>query len=311
VALLAGLALVGCTTRTPLNPLNWYGSEFLGLFWALCLTLLPLAWWQRTRASQPHDDYLGPAPGTYELARLADHGRRVADCALAALVHTGKAELEPGRRIKRTAAEPPTEPYERAVWNLIIAAGWSDLDDLKAQALGPNIGALRALDEALEAKGLVLPAEERRRIDNLPLYTALGLALFGFAKVLVGVNRDRPVGFLLLSLLALGVGVWNYRRAYGTWATGRGTRLLRDAEPGVRQAQRTEPLSGRLVALSVALFGVEELNALGLSFMAIYLLPPPRDRSGDGSSGCGGGGDGGGDGGGSGCGGCGGCGGGD
>ena len=39
LGLLAALLLLGCTTRTPLNPFNWYGTEFLGLFAGLCVGL--------------------------------------------------------------------------------------------------------------------------------------------------------------------------------------------------------------------------------------------------------------------------------
>lgn len=301
-ALAAVLVLAGCTARLPLNPFNWHGTEFLGLFWGLCVVLLPLAVWWRNRQAGPVEMYAGPPLSTYEAARLAAHGQRVADAALAALVHTGKAELVPEFRIKRTAAHPPTEPYERAVWNLIITSGWSDLNKIRVMAVGPNIGALQALDASLQAKGLLLSVGERRRLNRIPLLTAVGLGLFGVAKVLVGVSRDRPVGFLLASLLALCFFFSYYRSARGCWSTGRGTHLLRDLADRVKQERQEGAYSTRKIALSVALFGAGELQYLGMSTMAAYLAPPPHNSSSDGGSGCGGSGCGGG-----GCGGCGGC----
>jgi uncharacterized protein (TIGR04222 family) len=305
---LAAAALVGCTARTPLNPLNWYGTEFLWLFWGLFGALALLTLWLQRQGLGPADAYLGPLPSTYELARLAERGQRLSVSAVASLVHAGKAELVDGRRIKRTDAAPPTEPYERAIWNLIIPAGWSDLDKVRDQAEGANIGALQALDRSLEAKGLLLPAAERQRLDRIPVLVAAGLGLFGVAKIAVGASRDRPVGLLLLSLAGLVAVVVLYRQVYGMWATRRGQGLLREMAPVVQQHQQAgPPFTAQTVALSVALFGVNELSALGLDALIPALRPPNTGSSADGGSGCGsdgGGGDG------SGCGGCGGCGGG-
>jgi uncharacterized protein (TIGR04222 family) len=309
LALAALLVLAGCTARMPLNPLNWYGTEFLGLFWGLCAVLLPLSIWWRNRAVGPEEAYLGPPLSTYELARLADQGRRVAESALAVLVHAGHAELVPERKIKRTDAAPPTEPYEHAVWNLLAPSGAIGLDKLREQASGRNIGVLRALDKSLEDKGLKLSAGEQRRVDQIPLFTALGLGLFGLAKTVVGLNRDRPVGFLTISLLALGFLVFTYAKSYGSWATGRGRRLLREATTAVRQElQEGSTYSRSKVALSVALVGIAELQYLGLSTLATYLQPPSQAGGSDGGGGDSSGGDGGSGCGGGGCGGCGGCG---
>ena len=306
VLVLAALALVGCTARLPLNPLNWYGADFLALFAGLCATLLPAALWLRARAAGPPADYAGPPLGTYELARLAEHGRRVADCAIAALVHTEQAVLVPERSIRRTFAPPPADPYERAVWDLLPESGPTDLDQLRKQARDPSLPALQALDAALEAKGVLFSARERARLNRIPGLTALALALFGLVKVLVGLNRYWPVGFLMLMLLGLGLGVVYFYHNHGSWATGRGRQLLLNLVPVLRQAQVDRAYSGQVVALSVAVFGVAELAAFGMRTLATYMQPPPQ-TGGDGGSGCGS------DGGGSGCGGggCGGCGGGD
>jgi uncharacterized protein (TIGR04222 family) len=302
VALLGLLVLAGCSTRLPLNPFNWYGTEFLCLFWGLGLVLLPLSLWLRKLVSGPPDDYLGPPLGTYELARLAGRGKRLADSALAALAHTGHLVLLPDSKVRRTNAEPPTDAYERAVWNLVIPAGWSDLLTVRTRAHSANTGVLQTLDNALEAKGLLLPDAKRQRLTQLPVIVTLALGAFGMAKVFVGASRGRPIGYLVLSLMALALAGW-YCYEYRAWATNRGNRLLRETAAQLRERQPT-PLSGAGVALAVALFGITELRALGLASMAELLAPPSNaiggsdGGSGCSSSGCGGGG----------CGGCGGCG---
>ena len=70
----------------------------------------------------------------------------MAESAIAALVHASRAELVPDRRICRTASAPPLNPYERAMWNLMIPSGWTNLDKLRIQAVSSFIGALQALD---------------------------------------------------------------------------------------------------------------------------------------------------------------------
>ena len=294
------LLLVGCTTRLPLNPFNWYGTEFLRLFWALGVGLLPWAWWLRHRGRGPEEPYSGEPPSPYALARLAHSGRYLVDSALAALAHAGKIELLDEQKVKRVGAIPPDDPYERAVWNLIIFFGWSDLAALRQDAIGPNVGALRTLDEELESKGLLLPKAERRRLHRLPLLAVLGLGIFGLVKVLVGLSRHRPVGYLVLSLLGLGfaaiASLW-----HSAWATGRGVRLLRALAPKVQQRRLAGPLTSQTVALTVAFFGVSELRTLGLTELTQRLSPPTSSGAGSGGDGGAGEGDGGG-----GCGGCGG-----
>lgn len=167
-----------------------------------------------------------------------------------------------------------------------------------------NLSSVQALDNALISQGLLLPPAVRRRLDNIPLLTILGLWVFGLVKVIVGLMRDRPVGYLLLSLALLAIGGWFCWQQGAAWATGRGTALLQATADELHQPGRS--LTAQAVAMHVALFGVTHLKALGLGEIALLLAPPVDFNSGsDGgsgcsssSSGCGG----------SGCGGCGGCG---
>ena len=301
LGLLAALLLLGCTTRTPLNPFNWYGTEFLGLFAGLCVVLLPLSVWWRNRLAGPSDEYRGEPLSVYEAARLAGHGHRLGQSVVAALVHDNKAELVPERKIRRTAAAAPVDAYELAVWQLVEAKGGTDLDELCRTVQASTFSEVLKLDQALIEKGLLLEVEARARLNWVPQLTAVGLALFGLTKVLVGLGRHRPVGFLIMMLVALVWSVWGYLSKNGSWATGRGRGLEAKLTSAVRNERRNRPFSVRAVALTVAIFGPDNLRYMGHSTLAAYLSPPPSANGGDGGgSGCGGGGCGGG-----GCGGCG------
>jgi uncharacterized protein (TIGR04222 family) len=298
LALAALLTLAGCTARLPLNPFNWHGTEFLLLFWTLCATLLPLACWARYRGAGPQAPHAGDLPSPYALARLAQRGRLVADSALAALAYEGHISFPEPNLLRRTTHAPPTNAYAFSLWQRIASAG-SPLVEIRHWGLSTDNPALRALDDELLAAGLLLPAPQRRHLDRLPLATTAALALLGAIKLVVGLSRDRPVGFLAISLVALGfvaVAIWYYR----AWATGRGAAVLQSI--GGRLArQRGRADGSEVVIMAVAVLGVSSLHSLGLGQLADQLAPPSSSSS-DGGSG--------GDGGGSGCGGsgCGGCG---
>ena len=298
------LLLVGCSTRLPLNPFDWYGTDFLVLFWSLCLVLVPLALWLRQRNRGVAEVPLGLSLSTYELARLAGGGQRLADSALAAMSFAGHVELLPDKEVRRLGLAAPTSPYEATVWGLLRGTTKTDLPTIRQQAMQENLSTVQALDDTLISQGLLLPPAMRRRLDSIPLLTILGLWIFGLVKVVVGLMRDRPVGYLLLSLALLAIGGWFCWQRGAAWATGRGTALLQATADDLQRPGRS--LSAHIVALHVALFGITQLKALGLGEIALLLAPPVDFNSGsDGGSGCSSSSSGCGS---SGCGGCGGCG---
>jgi hypothetical protein len=125
---------------------------------------------------------------------------------------------------------------------------------------------------------------------------------FGGLKTFVGLERERPVGFLVASLVGLLVFVIFQAAGEGTRLSARGKRFLqkeRAAEKarGVAAHAWTAPA----FVISVALLGYAQLDAFGLPELRRALAPAGDSSAGGGSSG-----DGGSDGGG-----CGGCGGGD
>lgn len=180
------------------------------------------------------------------------------------------------------------------------------LSTVRDKALADSLPALRTLDAELEQQGLLLPPAERQRLNRWPWLMTVALGAFGLVKVAVGISRDRPVGLLLFTLLALvlvtAMTGWHWR----AWSTGQGEHVLNTSRALARQQRLSQGTSDSLVTLWVALFRIAELKYLGLATIADLLSPPMTTDGGssggsDGGSGCGS----------SGCGGCGGCGGGD
>jgi hypothetical protein len=194
LALAALLVLAGCTARTPLNPFNWYGTEFLLLFWVLGATLLPLACWARYRGRGPLEDYPGELPSTYALARLAQRGRLVADSALdEELLATGLLLPAPERRrlnrlplaaavalglfglVKVLVGLSRGRPVEFLIISLVVLAFATSLAmHFGAWATGRGATVLRGIEERL--------ARQRGRADG-PNVVIMAVAVLGVSSL--------------------------------------------------------------------------------------------------------------------------------
>lgn len=297
-----------------MNPLDWSGEQFLSVYIPfLVLLLLAAKAWQST-LNQPSEE---PRPGELELDpyQVAVLERREGGvrAAVAALVHAGALKLEDG--VLKAVAGPPARmlPFERAVYEAVAGAR-GDVSELEKK-LGRE---LDKMEEGLRRRGLLMKPEVAERYVRYPKWLFFGPALgLGLAKMMVGISRDRPVGFLVVLLFfATVVGFWVLGSA--PWRTRRGDKALeklrRDNE-ALRTTAKADGAWGTLnsgsVAMAVALFGTGMLVSSGLGDLRSYLVPPgSAGGGGDVSFGDSGGGDGGGDGGGGCGGGCGGCGGG-
>lgn len=315
-ALVVPAVLAGCSASHSLNPLNWYGSEFLGLFWSLFAVIAVLLTVVMYWLGHPHDSqFPSQVPSVYSVARLSEAGALTVDAALASLHQRGDITFGTNGFIAPIAGHTPTHPFEQQVWARIGA--------------GNSLGAVRsAMDDTLGAfdtqlVGLgLLRSPEARKAAGLWIFFAWGtLLLFGIAKIVVGLNRERPVGFLAVSCLIVGAValIWVNKMPR---LTSRGAKYL--AHLRAQTARQAPPPNGLAadealldaatlgLVMGVALWGYSELDGLGLADLRRQLQPVAStgsDSSYDGGGGDSGGG--GGDSGGGGCGGCGGCGGGD
>jgi uncharacterized protein (TIGR04222 family) len=162
----------------------------------------------------------------------------------------------------------------------------------------------------LEAWGLMTPSEGVPACCWMPAaLMAIGL-LVGIAKLFVGWQRGKPVGFLMLMLIAFAVVTFFFFfRPLRTRAGDVELNSLRRARPELKRIRAGElgKTHSTDVALAAAMFG---LGAVAYGEMAAlpnawkYRNGPPVGSDGSSSSGCGTSGCGGGGGCGGGCGGC-------
>ncbi|NIJ37976.1 uncharacterized protein (TIGR04222 family) [Sphingopyxis panaciterrae] len=271
------------------NPLNWHGPAFLFLYAALFVAALFVSaiLSRRFRPSgRP-----GAASDDDTLAFLAGQRPRLVETAVARLLASGALVIQGGERFLRGAGTGGGG-LDRALLAVPMPASWDDF----ATAAKPHA---EAVERRLIASGLLMDRGAARRLGLIAALPFIGLFLFGIAKLLIGLSRDKPVGILIVFLVITFVVI-----LIRTFAVDRRTDGAVEAIASARvrhERLRRAPTvdeTGR----AVALFGTTVLA--GSAFAALHQMRAQSDSGSGGSDGggCGGGGGGG-------CGGCGGSGG--
>jgi uncharacterized protein (TIGR04222 family) len=297
-------ALTGCQSAdTTLNPLDFAGPEFLTFYFLLSVVFVFLASRLRNYLRLPGGNLIRQRPvslDVYETAYLADGKNRVVDTAIASLVQTQSVVVESAQR-SFTLQKPLTEishPVERAVAEAIANNGRIDVVRQGSfQAINAIFGRLQQLE-------LLITPQRSMTARIVPALLFVALLGLGIAKILVGISRGKPVGYLVMMCVVVAiVGICFllipiHRSRYGD-------RVLKDLRTRI-QSIVFSPSHPQL-ALAFALLGVWILPVDDIfADLRTVLAPVSTGGGGDGGSGGCSGGDGGG-----GCGGgCGGCGGG-
>jgi uncharacterized protein (TIGR04222 family) len=244
---------------------NISGPTFLRVYIAVSAvvvigTLVYRRWLFRAAASTP--TRLGPQAAAYLNggAKLAIYsclgGLRIAEAI----------DVVDDRRLRQTGRLPAgATALDQAVYN---AAG----QRLRPRELAGDrwvIDAVQGLRTGLERAGLVTTAEQRRAARPGPLLL-LGLLALGVARMVAGIANDKPVDYLMVTLIVLAPAtavlfVRIPRRTRAGDVALRGMRLEnRHLEPAQQPAWSTY---GPVAAgMGVALFGTSALWAAEPAF---------------------------------------------
>jgi uncharacterized protein (TIGR04222 family) len=303
-----------------MNPLELHGPEFLGLYLLVLMGASALAfglrWLLRLPAGAPPPEIAHLSP--YEVAYLAGGERQVIDAALVRLIHRSAVVVAgPGTLSRRgdltSSLVLPGKPHplEEAVWQ---ACGFGD--DVRIDRVWQRAAAAAAqIRPRLENLRLVVTEFTDWAIRLLSAVPLVFTGLFGFMKLGIGLSRGRPVGFLIMLLIATG-GIAVFLLWKRVLRTHRGDRALawlrqENAALEVAAGRRLTELADDDLVLALGLFGMAALAGGPLSGLQMALRVPTQTTGGGSScssssggascgSSCGGGGCGGG-----GCGGCG------
>ena len=288
--------------------LNLPGPQFLTVFLALGFCALWLGTALRLLLRTPGGDPqpLPEALDPFEIAMLSGP-KAVVHTALARLLHEKAVKMEDGLLVTTGARSKFDTPVERLVHEAIKEK--EDSNDKLIERAQPTFGRLK---RSLSKRGWLVGDAQARWARWLPPLPMLGVLLLGFAKLLVGVDRGKPV--LLLCVFCIGgvVGLVFLMRPVWTSRLGESAyRALRQEQMPLyhssRSAESPQALGSNALCLAVAIYGLDVMTTGDFALLPNHLLASSISTSSSSlsssSDGCGGD---------SSCGGgCGGCGGGD
>ncbi|MFB2937583.1 TIGR04222 domain-containing membrane protein [Aerosakkonemataceae cyanobacterium BLCC-F154] len=299
-------AIAGCQIVSSVpNPLDLTGGEFLTFYFLLSIITFFLAFHLRNSLRLPDENFgQRTVPlNTYETAYLAGGKDRVVDTAIASLVQKEYVIIQPDKRTLtlNKSGEDLFNAVEKELAKVIALNG--HINSIRKAFISHPI--IETIGDRLREIGLLVTQNQSAKVQTYPTILIASLLGLGIAKIVVGISREKPVGYLIIMcfiIAIIGLGFWlspAHRSRYGD-------RIFQDLRTHIRLTvfSHTDPQ----LPLAFALLGATILPSEMFSDLKQLFIPTSSSGGGDGGGGCGGdgGGDGGGGCGGGGCGGCGG-----
>lgn len=269
-----------------LNPLDWYGTDFLVLYGALLVAAIVGSF--RIAASLRPEGRRGKLTEADDLAVLHLGKERFAEVVAARLLQRGALKVEKSRLLRLSSSGGG------ALENEVLRAG--DTISWKALRRVTDTGAAR-IEQGLVRRGLLMERGEWLQLGFYAVLPLLALMAFGVIKVFVGMSRDRPVEFLLFLLFVTACVVG------ARWSgTDKRTKAGLEARDNALDSftRLSQAHTKEETGMAVALFGTSILATSELGDFHRMRTAGSSDSGGGSGSDSGGGGGGGG-----GCGGCG------
>ena len=275
-----------------MNPLDLPGPEFLLLYVVLAVAAVPAGYLLRrvVEGFGSSNAMISSPLSAHDVAYLRGGAGAVAETTLAQLLRRGTITTDDTweRLVLATPAGGilPTTPLESE-----FLASLDSGAALPATVMRDRLEAIASrVAGPLERQGLALSAESRHTLGLVVCLPMLAVLALGFAKMLVGISRGRPVSILFFFCIATAIAAVAMSRR-GPIVTPAGRAALRRARAqneALREtaSRRTANLSPDDVAMAAALFGLGAVADPSLLALHRQLQPPRREASGT-SSGCG------------------------
>ena len=317
-----------------LGPLDLKGPEFLVMYVCLSVILFVGVWiYREMRRDVPITEDLDLTPE--EIACLHFGKPATVNATIAGMLSANELISVPSEGLfGQTVGSkvtfipgPMAPPQNQTLASAIYDAAHSTRPMTLAQLQKSTVAKTEAIEERLRDAGYLLNTSQIESIRIVPIAALLGLIVLGVSKIVIGIDRGKPVEFLIslcfLVLVAFGLSCIMPRRSKG------GNRMLnslRAQNEGLKLRLKQPDYSRQQLILGTALFGAAALDGTAFSDLRAAWKSVSTGGGnignshgcgggcgggGGGAAGCGGGGCGGGGCGGGGCGGggCGGCGG--
>jgi uncharacterized protein (TIGR04222 family) len=266
-----------------LGPFDLTGGPFLQLY-GFCLLLAVVAGRLLPRWLRPEGRSVLVC-GTGQLAYLAGGASRFTDAVVMRLLTARALVMVGNKGFHAVVRDGGQTSAERSVLALSGELHWSAIES----ALQPHVSPVRT---KLVAAGLMMDDEQIQQMRFWQTSPYFLLLLFGGTKMLIGMARDRPVGYLTILLILTAVFALIRWRSID-WRTRTGLAAL--ARARIEAARLSRAPTATETDLAVALFGTSVLVGSGFSSFHTLRTASSSDSSSGSSdgadgSGCGGGG---------------------
>jgi uncharacterized protein (TIGR04222 family) len=293
------------------------GPDFLAFFFLFTCAMFLIAVYirHRGRALETATPAAETLDDVYAIATLNGGGTFAVNTAVVALVRRNLLEVDRSGGLRKVEAQSPPDdlhPFERAVYDGVQGTV-CHVKEVRAKMTSWMDGMI----DHLRSVGLVLKEASIALIQRRVFRLLMLIPLVGAVKIIIGLDRGRPVGFLVVGVIVASIliAVFLKKRPFRTRSGDAFLSQLQRQFPMPVFNKRNDyigPTAGvETCAMMAALYGTSVFLGTDMNHLNAALNPSYTNNSGSGcsSAGCGGGGDGGGS---SGCGGggCGGCGGG-
>ena len=253
--------------------------------------------WRDWGRTEPEGD-LARDLSPYELAYLNGKQARVVELAVTSLVKSNVITIEPGQPWTVVSPQPQVEldPIEKRVLNSIHSG--IQLPQLRQQ----KCGRIESLRLQLQQNGLIVSEAKAQQIQSRSILLMGSFLSLGIVRLILGVMKGRPVGFLIMMMILFGLfglGLW-----FAPKRTKKGDRAVKSAKARYAyidpKKTSTIDLDKQVLLSAVAIYGgTVLLTDPALASLGRIMVPLSSSSSsdfggGDSGGGCGGGGCGGG-----------------
>ncbi|RAM51487.1 MAG: TIGR04222 domain-containing membrane protein [Hapalosiphonaceae cyanobacterium JJU2] len=267
------------------NPLDLNGSEFLWVYFLLAILAfvcaISLRWFFRTSGKNS----LGESNSldAYELAYLNGGAYRSVDAAIAKLVQDKVLTVSAINRNLHLEKAPSanSHPLEKSITEAMIEESISGTNYAPIETIRTRvISATNSIRRNLENQGLLVSDRQAKIINIATATPVLVLLMLGISKIIVGIYRDKPVGFLVGMCIV--IAIVGFSLLAKPHRTQSGDRTLNYYRSSYSQSSD--------IAFAFALFGSAVLIG-SLADLKQAFVPPTTSSSSSveiGGGGCGG-----------------------
>ena len=270
------LALLALIVAPPalafgLDPFEWSGPEFLGLYIVLLIVAFFGARLWRKRLCDTGQEGSAMGLDSLQIAYLNGGESRVIDAGVAELMADDVLRWEGGKFV-RGSRSPSTDSLRNLLQVLMARQDGTKRPKPKWQ--------FEPIRQALVSRGLLLDSAAEWRARLMPALVMLAVTVFGIMKVVTGMSRGKPIGFLafLCIMAVLATIAFAKARVDRSRAGDEAMERLQSEHASVTRAPQDNNLG-----LAVALIGT---TALAGTAYAGYYEARAASGGGDSSSGC-------------------------